>query len=92
MELKFDKIGNVLKITVEGRLVAACSEEFKETVSGWLDENRYILFDLSQMNHIDSSGLGALVYVILLLKTDGGIHDDLKGVVTQIGLPWPGWL
>jgi len=64
MELKFDKIGNVLKITVEGRLVAACSEEFKETVSGWLDENRYILFDLSQMNHIDSSGLGALVYVL----------------------------
>ena len=53
MELKFDKIGNVLKITVDGRLVAACSEEFKETVSGWLADNRFLLFDLSQMNHID---------------------------------------
>jgi len=41
---------------------------------------------------IGAVALGALVYVILLLKTDGGIHDDLKGVVTQIGLPWPGWL
>lgn len=72
MELKFDKIGNVLKITVEGRLVAACSEEFKETISGWLAENRYLLFDLSQMNHIDSSGLGALVYVLQKANAQDG--------------------
>ncbi|MBS1370176.1 MAG: STAS domain-containing protein [Lentisphaeria bacterium] len=64
MELKFDKIGNVLKISVSGRLVAACSEEFKETVSGWLGENRFLLFDLAGMSHIDSSGLGVLVYIL----------------------------
>lgn len=72
MELKFDKIGNVLKITVDGRLVAACSEEFKETVSGWLADNRFLLFDLSQMNHIDSSGLGALVYVLQKANAQDG--------------------
>ena len=72
MELKFDKIGNVLKITVDGRLVAACSDEFKETVSGWLADNRFLLFDLSQMNHIDSSGLGALVYVLQKANAQDG--------------------
>ena len=53
MELKFDKIGNVLKITVDGRLVAACSEEFKETVSGWLADNRFLLFVLQKANAQD---------------------------------------
>ena len=72
MELKFEKIGNVLKVTVAGRLVAACSEEFKETMSGWMAENRYLLFDLSQMNHIDSSGLGALVYVLQKANSQDG--------------------
>ncbi|MDR0932194.1 MAG: STAS domain-containing protein [Victivallales bacterium] len=72
MELKFDKIGNVLKITVSGRLVAACSEEFKDTVSGWLNENKFLLFDLSAMSHIDSSGLGVLVYLLQKVNAQEG--------------------
>ncbi|HJJ39526.1 MAG TPA: polysaccharide biosynthesis C-terminal domain-containing protein, partial [Methanocorpusculum sp.] len=33
--------------------------------------------------------LGGLLYSILLLKLDKGIHDDIKEMVTNFGLPWP---
>ncbi|HJJ31678.1 MAG TPA: flippase [Methanocorpusculum sp.] len=33
--------------------------------------------------------LGGLLYSLLLLKLDKGIHDDIKGMVTNFGLPWP---
>ncbi len=61
MEYKFEKIGDVMKVTLEGRLVAACAEEFKEKVLSQLPESKNFLLDMSNMSHIDSSGLGALV-------------------------------
>jgi O-antigen/teichoic acid export membrane protein len=34
-------------------------------------------------------GLGAFLYIIILLKIDKGIHDELKEMMVQLGLPWP---
>lgn len=36
--------------------------------------------------------LGGLVYLLVLLKIDRGIHDELKGLTTGLGIPWPGVL
>jgi O-antigen/teichoic acid export membrane protein len=36
--------------------------------------------------------IGAVVYFGLLLKTDRGIHDELKDMVTQMGIFWPDFL
>ncbi|MDD3622603.1 MAG: flippase [Methanofollis sp.] len=36
--------------------------------------------------------LGAIVYGLVLLKTDRGIHDELRDLVAQLGVPWPRWL
>lgn len=36
--------------------------------------------------------LGGIVYGLVLLKTDRGIHDDLKDLAVQLGAPWPRWL
>lgn len=71
METSFDKIGDVLKVTVKGRMVAAFIDGFKAELFRRINENRYILFDLSQMSYIDSSGLGVLVSALDKALTNG---------------------
>ena len=36
--------------------------------------------------------IGALIYFFTLLKLDSGIHDEIAGMITTFGLPWPKWL
>ncbi|MDV2482619.1 flippase [Methanoculleus sp. Wushi-C6] len=36
--------------------------------------------------------LGGLVYFLLLLRIDRGIHNELKELTGKLGLPWPGML
>ena len=36
--------------------------------------------------------VGAIVYGMLLLKLDQDIHDELRAIVVQMGMPWPRWL
>ena len=68
----FENVGNVLKVTLDGRLVASCSEEFKEAMFDRLRDSKRVLMDLSKMSHIDSSGLGALVSVLQWINSAGG--------------------
>ena len=72
MEYHFENIDRVLKVALEGRLVAACSEEFRELMLERMKKNRLILFDLSGLTHIDSSGLGALVALLQKAAAMGG--------------------
>ena len=64
--------GNLLKVTVNGRLVAAVAPGLREDVLGRIKEGTNVLFDLTKMGHIDSSGLGVLVQVLQKTKTCGG--------------------
>jgi len=36
--------------------------------------------------------IGGLIYGIILLKLDRGIHDELQDLSVQLGLSWPRWL
>ena len=36
--------------------------------------------------------VGAVIYIFLLFKIDRGIRDEIAGMVTTLGLPWPKWL
>ncbi|WP_067052219.1 flippase [Methanofollis ethanolicus] len=36
--------------------------------------------------------LGGLVYGLVLLKADHGLHDEIRDLVVQLGAPWPRWL
>ena len=64
--------GNVLKVAVEGRLVAAVVPGMREELLGRIKSGMNVLFDLSRMVHIDSSGLGVLVRVLQKAKAEGG--------------------
>ena len=34
-------------------------------------------------------GLGGLVYILVLLRIDRGIHDELRELAQKFGIPWP---
>ncbi len=64
--------GNTVKVAVDGRLVAAVAPSLREDVLSRMKEGTNVLFDLSEMVHIDSSGLGVLVQVLQKAKSLGG--------------------
>ncbi len=72
MSWEITEEGKTLKVAVEGRLVAAVAPSLREEVLGKITEGVNVLFDLSQMVHIDSSGLGVLVQVLQKAKACGG--------------------
>ena len=73
MEIKIEEKPNLLMVSLEGRLVASCSEKLKEDIEGKIERCPNIIFDLSKMTHIDSSGLGALVMILQKTRAAGGI-------------------
>ena len=62
----------LLKVAVDGRLVAAVAPNLREDVFGRMAEGMNVLFDLTKMAHIDSRGLGVLVQILQKAKTSGG--------------------
>ena len=64
--------GKLLKVSIVGRFVAAVAPDLRESVLAKMGERTNVLFDLSQMVHIDSSGLGVLVQVLQKAKSSGG--------------------
>ena len=63
---------NILKVSIEGRLVAAVAPNLRDELIGKMKDGMNVLFDLSKMVHIDSSGLGVLVQVLQKAKAHGG--------------------
>ena len=64
--------GKTLTVEIDGRLVAAVAPALREEILGKLKDGMNVLFDLSGMVHIDSSGLGVLVPVLQKAKAGGG--------------------
>ena len=64
--------GNVLNVAVDGRLVAAVAPDMRDEILGKMAEGQNVLFDLSRIAHIDSSGLGVLVQILQKAKAGGG--------------------
>ncbi len=62
----------ILRVAVDGRLVAAVAPALCEEVIAKMSEGTNVLFDLGKMVHIDSSGLGVLVQILQKAKAGGG--------------------
>ena len=67
------KQDKLLRVDVDGRLVAAVAPELREDILSQMEDGTNVLFDLSKMVHIDSSGLGALVSILQRVNTNGGV-------------------
>jgi len=71
----------VAAIIVSSLVMALC-------VSGY----QYILPVTSVFLIAGAVVMGMVIYSLLLVRLDRGIRDEVRDMVTGIGLPWPGWL
>ena len=72
MTWEINQEGNTLKVAVTGRLVAAVAPELREDVLAKMSDGTNVLFNLKDMVHIDSSGLGVLVQILQKARAGGG--------------------
>ena len=66
------KQDKLLKVEIDGRFVAAVAPELRDELLAQMDDGTNVLFDLSGMVHIDSSGLGVLVQILQKARAGGG--------------------
>ena len=81
-ELTFRTEKNVDEAAVypSGRITAATSGLLQATIRGLIPETKRIVLDLTNVNYIDSSGIGAMVTVYLAASK---LQCDLKVVNAQ---------
>ena len=76
MELMCESISGVLVVVLAGaQLDASTAAEFKCDIAPVVEAHAQVIFDLSRLAFIDSSGLGALLSCLRQLQARGG---DLK--------------
>ena len=76
MELMCEPSGDVMVVALAGaQLDASTAEEFKHDIIPVLEAHAQIVFDLSRLAFVDSSGLGAFLSCLRHVQAKGG---DLK--------------
>ena len=87
MELKIRKNGEVYIIDVNGEMDLYNSYKLKELVMKMLEKNvKSFIINLEQVDYIDSSGIGALIYICSTIKkmnlklAISNIHGSVKKV------------
>jgi anti-sigma B factor antagonist len=65
LQLSTEKKGETTMVYGSGRITAENSDLLRSTIRGLIPEGRRIVFDMTGINHVDSSGIGALVSVYL---------------------------
>ncbi|MCP4137297.1 MAG: STAS domain-containing protein [bacterium] len=75
MNIEFKMVNNIGIVKVSGSLVIVNVEEFNNKFDEYLEENNNFILDLSDLEFIDSTGLGAIVSVMRKATQKGG---DLK--------------
>lgn len=74
--MRIEEIGDITIITLEGKaLDAASSKTFRAEIGPVLANRKKVVFDLGELDFVDSSGLGALLSSLRQLNGQGG---DLK--------------
>ena len=87
MEIESEKIDDVLKVKpLEKRIDASISADFRGRMREWISEgNRRIVLDLSAVEFVDSSGLGAVASSLKAVKDrDGLVISGIRGAVEDL--------
>ncbi len=88
MELKIRKTGENYIIDLEGEMDLYNSYKLKDLVSKMVEKDvRKIVINLDAVSYIDSSGVGALIYICSIIKKLNlqlamtNIHGSVKKVI-----------
>jgi anti-sigma B factor antagonist len=84
MVIAFERTGDVIVAAVPMQeLDASNSAEFKREVAPLLEDTTKLVFDLSRVRFVDSSGLGAFISCLRRLNAKGG-DVKLCGMSKQV--------
>lgn len=72
MDITQSTLDGVQIIEVKGRLTADCAENYKQTLTDIITKNNRLVIDLAKLEYIDSTGLGAMVYILQQTLDNGG--------------------
>ena len=73
MDFNTETIGDIVVVVLPGEtLEASITQEFKQGIEPLLEENTKVVFDMSQIRFIDSTGCGVLLTSFKRLKDKGG--------------------
>ncbi len=77
MSVECEMRGNVGLMRVKGSLLAGNADSFRQTFDQWFSQAgcRQVVADLTEMELLDSTGLGSLIAVLKHVSEKGG---DLK--------------
>ena len=88
MDLKIRKNGEIYIIDVNGEMDLYNSSKLKELVMKMLEKNvKNFIINLEQVDYIDSSGIGALIYICSTMKkmnlkfAISNVHGSVKKVI-----------
>ena len=88
MELKIRKNGEIYNIDVNGEMDLYNSYKLKELVMKMLEKNvKKFIINLEQVDYIDSSGIGALIFICSTIKkmnlklSISNVHGSVKKVI-----------
>ena len=74
MELNMGMDGNIVVVDITGDLVASTAEQLKAQVQKLMEKNFvYVVLEMSKINFMDSSGLGACMSVHKSLVEKNGL-------------------
>jgi anti-sigma B factor antagonist len=65
LKLTTEKGPDEIIVRGSGKIVASTSEYFQNTIRGLIHETKRVVLDLTGVEYVDSSGLGALVSVYM---------------------------
>jgi anti-sigma B factor antagonist len=84
MDMTIEQIAGVTVVVLPGKeLDAGNTEDFKSAIRPVLKAHSKMVFDLSELRFIDSSGLGAFLSCLRQLSTKGG-ELKLCGMSKQV--------
>ena len=87
MDLQTRTEGNVIVVTISGRLDAVTAPDYERTIRQMIDSgNAYFVVDFEQLEYISSAGLRALLLMGKLLKEKDGhvCFANVKGNVQSV--------
>ena len=90
MEIKKELNGDVLVISLSGRLDAVTSQDLDKVLSSSLDGIKSLVFDLAELSYIASAGLRTLLVAQKRMKKQGEMRlrhvgKEVKDVLDMTG-------
>ncbi|HKX27062.1 MAG TPA: STAS domain-containing protein [Blastocatellia bacterium] len=84
METKMEKMADITILELPGeKLIESNAHDFKQGVAPVLASNQKMVFDMSRLQFVDNSGLGALLSCVRKLHAGGG-ELKLFGLTNQV--------